>query len=342
MGQVINRLKQTDLKRTKPGMFADGAGLYLRVSIGKDGAICRSWIYRYSTDTYVTATRKDGTMYQRQREAQVGLGAVDRVGLEDARRAAKELDRKRHSGECRDPAKARKEQRAARRAKLDDERAIREAETKSRAMIFDKAVDAYVEKHRARWSAAHYEQVKDSLVRFVSPTVGHLPVDRVTVTHVIDILKPMWGTTPVTGSRVRARLQAVLDLGYSLIDPDNHEAAQALVDRNPARATSHLLNVLSVVGGAPNRTVKSFPAMDYREVGAFMIALRVNDTVIARALEFVILTASRSAQTIQATWSEIDFDSALWTIPGSRMKNGKEHIVHWRSTFYLQDGASIG
>src|SRR5215469_14151213 len=104
MGQVINRLKAADFKRTAPGVFADGNGLYLRITEGKEG-ICRSWIYRYSRDEYITSTRKDGTQYRRQKEGVVGLGPHPQVSLEDARAAAREIDRKRRSGEDRDPAK---------------------------------------------------------------------------------------------------------------------------------------------------------------------------------------------------------------------------------------------
>jgi integrase len=321
MAQRINRLKQADLKRTKPGLVCDGGGLWLRITEGKEGT-CRSWVYRYTRDEYTTSTRKDGTTYRRQKDGVVGLGPHPQVSLEAARAAARELDRKRRSGEDRDPAKTRQAEKATRRAEKDEAQAAKDAE-ESKAPIFDRCIDAFVENNRSRWSVAHYEQVKSSLVRFASPIVGHLPVDQITITHVIAILKPAWQSTAETTSRVRARLQGVLDLGYSLAHPDDHEAAQALVDRNPARASSHLRHIL----GHNDRTKTSFAAMDYRQVGAFMLKLRAINTASARCLEFLILTASRSMQTVKMTWSEVDFDDALWTISGERMKNGKEHIV---------------
>jgi integrase len=323
MGQVVNRLKAADLRKTTPGVFADGNGLYLRITEGKEG-ICRSWIYRYSRDEYTTAIRKDGTTYRRQKEGVVGLGPHPQVSLEDARAAAREIDRKRRSGEDRDPAKTRREVKEARRAEKDEEKAAKDAEgAKSRAPTVDRCIDAYVDNNRSRWTSWHHAQVKDSLVRFVAPIVGHLPADQVTITHVIAVLKPIWTTIPETARRTRARLQAVLDLGYSLTYPDDHEAAQALVDRNPARISSHLKHIL----GHNNRAKKPFAALDYRQAGTFMGKLRAIDTAAARCLEFCVLTAARSAQTIEMTWAEIDFNGALWTVDGSRMKNRKEHVV---------------
>jgi integrase len=171
-------------------------------------------------------------------------------------------------------------------------------------------IDAYVANNRSRWTSWHYAQVK-------------LPVDQVTASHVIGILGPIWKTIPETARRTRARLQAVLYLGYSLTYPDDHEAAQALVDRNPARSSSHLKHIL----GPQDRAKKPFAALDYCQVGTFIAKLQAIDTAAARCLEFCILTASRSAQAIEMTWAEVDLDGALWTIDGSRMKNRKEHIV---------------
>jgi hypothetical protein len=138
MGQVIYRLKGADLRKTAPVLYAEGNGLYLRISEGKEG-ICRSWIYRYSRDEYTTSTRKDGTTYRRQKEGVVGVGPHPQVFVEDARAAARELDRKRRSGEDRDPAKTRREVREARRAQKDEEKAAKDAEdAKSKAPTVDR------------------------------------------------------------------------------------------------------------------------------------------------------------------------------------------------------------
>ena len=148
--------------------------------------------------------------------------------------------------------------------------------------------------------------------------IGDLPVQAVGVGHVMKILEPIWQEKPETASRVRGRIETVLDWAkareYRPKDSDN-----------PARWRGHLDQLL------PKKTkvrkVRHQPAMPYLAVPGFMARLRGQDSISARALEFTILAAVRTNETIYATWDEIDLDARTWTIPGRRVKADKDHRV---------------
>jgi integrase len=268
----------------KPGLHADGAGLYLHVS--KNGA--RSWIFRW---------KRDGRLHD------MGLGPLNTVSLAEARDKALACRKLKYEG--RDPIEERRSQRQA--VRLEG----------ARAMTFRQCGDAYIAAHRAGWkNDKHAAQWPSTLTTYVYPIFGDQPVQIVDVALVMKALEPIWNAKPETASRVRGRIESVLDWA---------SARGYRHGENPARWRGHLENLL------PKRSkvarVKHHAALPYAEIGTFMAELRQQEGIAARALEFAILTAARTGEVIGATWAEIDLEGRLWTIPAERMKAGREHRV---------------
>jgi integrase len=263
--------------------YSDGAGLYLQVSPG--GA---SWVFRYRV---------------RGRLREMGLGSFDTIGLADARQRAQECRRQRLDGK--DPIEVRRAERI--KAKLEA----------ARSMTFRQCADAYFEAHRASWrSSKHAVQWRSSLATYAGLVFGDLPVADVDLALVLKVIEPLWSTKPETASRVRGRIEAVLDWakvrGYR-------------TGENPARWRGHLESLLPARNKV--RRIEHHPALPYPEIDRFMFELRQQQGVAARALEFTILTAGRSGEVNNARWSEINIAERCWTIPAERMKAGKEHRV---------------
>jgi len=234
---------------------------------------------------------------------EMGLGSLADVPLAEARRKAVEA-RVAIAGGV-DPIAARDASRAA--ASVE----------RAKAVTFKDAAGRYIEAHTSSWrNAKHGAQWTATLEAYAYPTIGKLPVSAVDVGHMTKVLEPIWSKKPETARRLRGRIEAVLDWaiarGYRKGD-------------NPARWRGHLENLLPEY----KRVAKTrhHPALPYTAVGAFVAELRKQEGTAARALEFLILTASRTAETIGARWSEIDLDKAEWRIPGDRIKAGKEHRV---------------
>jgi integrase len=266
----------------KPGMHADGGGLYLHV--GKGGS--RSWIFRW---------RRDGKLRD------MGLGPLHTVGLADARDRAFEQRKRVYDGG--DPIAERRAQRQA--AHLDT----------AKAMTFRECAAAYIASHQAGWrNPKHAAQWPSTLATYVYPVIGALPVQAVDTGLVMKAIEPIWTSKPETASRVRGRIESVLDWAAAR----GYRAGE-----NPARWRGHLENLLP--RKTKVRAVEHHAALPYVELPAFMTELREQDGVAARALEFAILTAARTGEVIGATWSEIDLEGRLWVIPASRMKAGREH-----------------
>jgi integrase len=285
MSYTINKLSAIKVRSvTWPGMYGDGAGLWLQVS--KGGA--KSWIFRYD-------------FCGRRRE--MGLGSCHTVDLALAREKAKAcrlvLLEKRDPIEERDKARAEYVHQQAKR------------------VTFDECASAYISAHRGSWkSAKHAAQWETTIAAYVSPIIGALPVTDVDTALVVKVLKPIWTTKTETATRLRGRIESILDWATT------HKFRR---DENPARWRGHLENLLA----NPNKIapVKNHPALPWREIGSFMTELRKRDGVSARAIEFAILTACRSGEVRGARWSEFDLENKLWTIPAERMKAGKEHRV---------------
>ncbi len=265
---------------TKPGSYGDGAGLYLVVS--PSGG--RKWVYRFSWGGKVTM---------------MGLGSADAVSLADARGLRDEARRVLASGS--NPIEARRE---AAKAKAEKPT----FGTMADALIEAKASEWRNEKHKAQWAM--------TLREYCAP-LRSKPVDEIDTEAVLSVLQPIWQSKPETASRLRGRIEAVLDAARARGHIPRNEA-------NPARWRGHLDKLL------PKRQKLSrghHAAMPYSDVPAFVGQLRVRDGLAAMALEFCILTATRSGEVLGARWSEIDLPGKVWTVPAERMKAAREHRI---------------
>jgi integrase len=233
----------------------------------------------------------------------MGIGPYPTISLADARQRAAEYRRQRHDGM--DPLEARKTERQAQLVAAAKGRTFREC-----------AVE-YIASHRAGWrSAKHNNQWESTLERFAYPVIGELPVAAIDTSLVTRVLEPIWNTKLETASRLRGRIEAVLD------------AAAARGYRggpNPAQWKGNLAHLLPPP--AKVRRTTHYAALPIDEVPGFMAELRKREVIASRALEFAILTAARTNEVIGARWDEIDLAAKTWTVPAERMKAGKEQRV---------------
>jgi integrase len=204
-----------------------------------------------------------------------------------------------------DPIERRRAERSARRV------------TEAKTLTFDECVREYIKDHEAGWrNAKHQAQWSSTLASYASPVFGKLPASEIDDGLVLRAVKAIWYTKPETASRLRGRIESVLDWarvhGYRR-------------GENPARWKGHLNHLLPPRSKV--RRVEHHAALPYVEMGSFMAALRQRSDGAALALEFVILTAARTGEALGATWDEIDVKAKTWTIPAERMKGGREHRV---------------
>ena len=285
MLRQISRLSALAVSRAKkPGLHPDGGGLYLQVSV--NGA--KSWVYRFMIDG---------------RARYMGLGALLAVPLAAARTKAAEARALRAVGV--DPIEARNAERV--KARLEAARTI----------TFKDAAERYIEAHEAGWrNAKHAAQWRSTLATYVYPVFGSLAVQDVDDAVVMKVLEPIWTTKTETASRVRGRIESVLDWAT---------ARKFRKGDNPARWRGHVENLLPKRSRV--RKPKHHPALPYVEIGNLMEALRAQEGVAGRALEFLILTAARTGEVIRARWSEIDIEAGTWIVPAERIKGGRDHRV---------------
>jgi integrase len=240
--------------------------------------------------------------YQRDgRDRHMGLGAYPKVSLAAARAEA---------------AKAR-DLLAAGIDPLDQRHTVKATKrlAAAREKTFDQCGDEFIARNQREWTnVKHAAQWRSSLSRYVTPTFGKLSVQAVDRAAVIRALDPIWRTKTETAERVRGRIERILDFaearGYR---PEGS---------NPARR-----GAIKAALGSQKKRVKHHAALPYAELPAFMETLRARSAIAARALEFAILTAARTAEVVGATWGEIDLPGRTWKIPGPRMKSGREHVV---------------
>lgn len=286
MSRAINRLTTRSVAAAKcKGLIADGGGLYLQVS----ASASKSWTFRFMLEG---------------RAREMGLGAAHIVSLADARAAAEQCRKLLHDGV--DPIEHRKREREQRQRAAINSRSFREC------------AEAYIRAQRPGWkNAKHASQWQNTLTTYAFSILGDLPVSEIDTALVQQVLEPIWTTKTETASRVRSRIEAVLD--WAAVQ--NYRSGE-----NPARWRGHLQRLL------PSRTsvraVVHQRALPYEELGEFMHQLRALGGIAALALEFQILTAVRPGEALGARWSEIDLKKALWTIPGERMKGGKRTGAH--------------
>jgi integrase len=232
----------------------------------------------------------------------MGMGPLHTVNLAEARKRAGEHRLQRHDGI--DPIDARRAERL--KAQLEAAKAI----------TFKECAEAYIKAHRAGWhNGKHAAQWQATLATYAEPAIGKLSVQAIDTGLVLKVLEPIWTTKPETAGRVRGRIEAVLDWA---------KVRGFREGENPARWRGHMDKLLPA--SSKVRKVEHHAALPYTELPGFLVALREQEGA-ARALEFTILTAARTGETIFAGWNEIDLLDKTWTIPAKRMKAGREHRV---------------
>lgn len=280
MARVSKRLNARSVATlSQPGMHADGDGLYLVVD--KNGSKRWSYIFQWQ------GKRKE-----------MGLGGLASVGLADARETTSE--QRRLLGKGQNPIEARKASRAARK--------IAEHTFGSFA---DQLIDDIASQFR---NAKHIKQWRMTMREYAAP-IRKKHLDDINTEDVLSVLRPIWHAKAETASRVRGRIERVLDAA---------KAKGLRFGENPARWRGHLDQLL------PKRrklTRGHHAAMPYRKVPELLGKLKDLDTLSALALEWTILTASRSGEALGAKWSEIDLPSRVWVVPPERMKAGRSHRV---------------
>lgn len=295
MGSLTTKTVEKLAKAGMAGMTNDGAGLYFKV--GKTGGA--SWIFRYK----IAGKSRD-----------MGLGKYPEIGLAEARDKATDARKLAKAGI--DPLAARDTERERQRLEQDAALAALEA-AKAKAVTFKDVALDYIAAHRAGWkNAKHAQQWENTLETYAYPAMGNLSTADVTTEHVLEVLKPIWTTKPETASRLRNRIELVLDAAKARGLRGGH---------NPARWRTHLDKLL------PKRSkvkaVVNHPALPWVELPVFMNELVRLEDLSAKALRMTILTACRTSEVLGATWAEIDREGSVWTIPAARMKASKEHRV---------------
>jgi integrase len=268
----------------KRGFYSDGDGLAQQVTT----AGVSSWIYRYMLHGV---------------EHKMGLGPTRHVSLSKARDLAAEARQLRRAGG--DPLETRRAEKDAK------------ATESAKVMTFRQCAKAYIAAHQAGWkNAKHTRQWPTTLETFVYPILGDVPVQLVDVGLVMKAIEPIWTTKPETASRIRGRIESVLDWA---------KAREYREGENPARWRGHLENLLAKRGKV--RRVKHFAALPYCEISAFMAELQQLEGIAPRALEFLILTATRVSEAAGARWDEFNLAERIWVIPPERMKAAREHRI---------------
>jgi integrase len=295
----LNTVKITTC--SKPGYLSDGGGLYLQVTRRaalKPGEkprkpqedVTKSWCFRYRD-------RVSGALRE------LGLGPWVDVSLKEARDKAADLRAMLRDGK--DPKTARQAQRAE---------AVAE---RANQITFAEATAKYWDTHKSGWkSVTHAENWLNKMKTHAHPSIGAMQVGTIKLANILQVLEPIWTTKAETASRVRGQMEAILDWckgrGY-------------LKGENPATWKGNLDAQLPPSSRVKNQ--QHHAALAYGEINEFVAKLREHKGVAALALEFLILTASRTGEVIGATWDEFEIDKGLWNIPKERMKAGKEHTV---------------
>lgn len=228
---------------------------------------------------------------------EMSLGPVDLLCLDDARDKALELRKAIRNG--------------------TDPLTVRSQSKTRRKITFKEVAEDTITALIPSWTNAKSEgQWRHTLTAYAYPKVGEMSVADITTDDVYNVLEPIWTTKPETAGRLRARMEKVLDRAT---------ARRLRTGDNPARLKGNLDHLLAKQSKV--KRVKSHAALPYGETASFLADLRAREGVAARALEFAILTAARTSEAIGARWSEVDLDTAIWTIPSERMKARRDHRV---------------
>lgn len=300
MPRMISKaLTPLQVKNAKAGRHADGDGLYLLVK--ESGT--RSWVFRYmingkARDLGLSRCPEALALMQRTGAAELTLAQARDVATIYRSKVKSKID----------PLAERD---AAAKKAASDEQAKKAAQ-----VTFQEAAETFLASKEGSWrNLKHRQQWHNTLSTYAHPKIGAMPVGAVETPHVLSVLEPIWRAKPETAKRLQGRIEAILDAarvrGYR-------------TGENPARWRGHLAQIL------PARSYLSrghHRAMPYATVPTFLNDLRQNVSMAALALEFTILTAARTGEVLGATWDEVDFEKAVWTIPATRMKAGREHRV---------------
>jgi integrase len=275
------------LKTTKPGRYADGGNLYLLIK--PDGR--KMWVFRFVDP--VTRNRQD-----------MGLGRYGKhyVTLAKAREAA--ADARALLDEFKNPIEERKQ-------------LLRKAQqARAKRLTFEQCATKYIAAHRASWrNAKHAQQWTNTLTTHAADLMP-LPVAEIDTAQVVKCLEKIWTTKTETATRVRQRIEKVLNWAT---------VRKYRSGDNPAKWTGHLDELLPKP--TKLKKVEHRAALPYAEAGAFMVKLRAKDSMAAKALELQILTSTRPGEVVGSTWNEFDLAKKIWTIPAERMKAQKEHSI---------------
>ena len=285
MGKEIDRLTAKAVEKIKnPGYYPDGDGLYLQVS----ASLTKSWVFIY-------------TLNGRTREKGVGrYPVISLVKARGKRDAAREL-----LADGMDP--------------IDHGDALRaqQALQKANTLSFEKCATKMIDSHMAGWkNPKHIQQWKNTLTAYAGPVIGKMPVQEVDTPDIMRVLEPIWTSKTETASRLRGRIEQVLDWA---------KVHKYRTGENPARWRGHLDKLLPKKSKV--HTVEHHPALPYAKINQFTAALRQRPGIAARAVEFAILTALRSGEVRAAKPAEFDLDAALWTVPAETMKMKRAHRV---------------
>jgi integrase len=273
-------------KITTPGRYGVGNGVYLQIT-GQNG---RSWVFRFERE------------YEGKRRGRhIGLGPCALVSLGEAREKGLEYRKLLFNGI--DP--------------LDHRAALRQQAVAAAAkgVTFQECAERYIAAHEAGWSnVVHRKQWHATLAADVHPVIGGLPVASIDTALVVKVLESIWTRKAETASRLRGRIESILDWA---------KARGFRGGENPARWRGHLDHLLPHHRKVAR--VKHHAAMPYADVPAFMHELRGQDGIASRALEFTVLTVARVGEALGARWDEIAGE--VWTVPATRMKGRREHRV---------------
>jgi len=282
----LNALKIKSL--TKVGMHSDGNGLHLKIQLSKKtNTLNKSWIFRWGA----------------QGKNTMGLGSLTDVSLADAR--AKTLECKKLVASGLNPRDER------------DKVKVEQKAAKAHSITFEKAAKEYIKTHRASWkNEKHAQQWENTLDTYAYPKIGKVPCSDVSKDQVLSILTPIWTEKHETATRLRGRIESVLDWAIA----KGYRTAA-----NSAVLKGNLQPLLPTIN--KRKRIEHHAAMPYDDVPTFFASIKDDPSTSARALVFCVLTATRTTETTDAEWNEIDLDKRTWIIPKSRMKRSIEHRV---------------
>jgi integrase len=293
LGRMLGRMARQTKRLTarsaatlaKPGLYADGDGLYLKV----DPSGARRWYFIF---------RWHGKSSKFKR-AEMGLGRLADVGLAEARQKAAEA--RRLVAEGRNPIDVRRQAVSQRRRAVP---------------TFGEVADDYIAAHESSFrNPKHIAQWRMTLGNAYCKSIRSRPIDEISTEHILEVLQPIWRIKNETASRIRGRIERVIDAAKAR----GHRQGE-----NPARWRGHMDKLLSK---RQKLSRGHHPALPYADLPAFLTTLRTVTGIGALALEFLIFAAARTGEVIGAEWSEFNLTDAVWTVPPARMKAQREHRV---------------